>query len=383
MKKLPLLLAICSFSLFLQAQGQKKVLLIGIDGCRPDALAAANTPHLDELIDNGIYSPDALNDDITISGSGWSAILCGVWSEKHGVVDNSFSGSNYEQYPPLFQYLEDLHTVSICHWAPINESIVMEQADFKLNVGTDVEVAEQAAAYLGVNDPDLVFLHFDDADHVGHSLGFSPEVPEYLAIIETIDAHIGTVLTSIEQRPDYAEEDWLVLVTTDHGGLGTSHGGNSPEEETVFVIASGQNIPPELILKDSTLIAIDTNNCLSDSIELRFDGADDVVQIAPAGLYDFGATQDFTIECRIRTSQGGDVAIVGNKDWNSGFNPGFVFSFSLASAQQWKVNIGDGNNRADLNTGGAVTDDQWHTLSVSFDRDGLMKIDMMRPMLSP
>ena len=42
---------------------------------------------------------------------------------------------------------------------------------------------------------------------------------------------------------------------------------------------------------------------------------------------DFGANQDFTVECRVKTSIAADVAIVGNKDWDSGGNNGFVFSF--------------------------------------------------------
>ena len=120
MKKL-LLFILLSFPLVLFCQNEKKVLIIGVDGCRPDALQIANTPNIDALIANGIFAPDALNDDITISGPGWSAILCGVWSDKHGVVDNSFNGSNYEQYPSFYKYLNNfdasLDIASICHWS--------------------------------------------------------------------------------------------------------------------------------------------------------------------------------------------------------------------------------------------------------------------------
>jgi len=35
------------FPILLQSQTNKKVLLIGMDGCRPDALAVAETPNLD------------------------------------------------------------------------------------------------------------------------------------------------------------------------------------------------------------------------------------------------------------------------------------------------------------------------------------------------
>lgn len=376
MKKLLFLALTLTISNFCFGQDIKKVLIIGIDGCRPDALQVANTPNLDELIANGIFSPDALNDDITISGPGWSAILCGVWSDKHLVTGNNFSGNNYEQYPHIFKYIEDfdpdLHTVSICHWGPINDFIVLDHADFKLTESSDLLVATQAVAYLAVNDPDILFLHFDDADHAGHSQGFSPEVPAYIQAIESIDTHIGTVMESIRNRPSFLMEDWLVLVTTDHGGLGFSHGGTSIEEERVFFIASSPGISTERIVRDSMVVSDAPENCLGDTTELRFDGQDDYIQIAPNTLFDFGADQDFTVECRVRTNQSADVAIVGNKDWNSGFNPGFVFSFKFPAGPEWKVNIGDGFNRADINTGGLIADNEWHTLSVSFDRDGFM-----------
>ena len=55
-----------------------RVLIIGLDGLRSDCLTAANTPALDGLIENGVFSPDALNNDITYSGPGWSAMVCGA-----------------------------------------------------------------------------------------------------------------------------------------------------------------------------------------------------------------------------------------------------------------------------------------------------------------
>ena len=378
MSKIFTFLLIFFLPLMLFGQNTKKVLVIGIDGCRSDALAAANTPNIDNLINNGIFSPDALNDDVTISGPGWSAILCGVLSDKHLVTNNDFSGNNYENYPPFFKYLEDinpdLNTVSICHWAPINDHIVQGFADEKVSVGTDLEVATQAINFLTLTEPDVVFLHFDDVDHAGHGSGFSIGNSNYIAAIEGADLYVGAVMEAVEQRTNFENEDWLIMVTTDHGGIGTSHGGNSFEERNVFMVVSGNNIPTEVILADSSIVFDEPENCLGDSIELRFDGNDDYVQIPSDPVFDFGMEKDFTVECRVRTNQAADVAIIGNKDWDSGANPGFVFSFKFASGPEWKVNIGDGTNRADLNTGGEIANNEWYTLSVSFDRDGMMKM---------
>lgn len=355
----------------------QRVLVIGIDGCREDVAVQANTPTLDYLKANGLSSADALNNDITISGPGWSAILCGVWSDKHGVVGNDFNGDNYAQYPSFFKRIEDynsdLNTVSICHWSPINTEIVGADADLAISVGSDQEVADQAILQLNNRDPHVMFLHFDEADGVGHSQGFAASIPNYVSIIETIDNLLGSVIAALEARPNYESENWAILVTSDHGGIGFSHGGNTFEEQNIPFIISGNSVPLEVVEKDSFLVAGPVN-FLGDTVALSFDGQGDFVQINNDPLYDFGSTQDFTVECRVRTESAGDFAIIGNKDWDSGGNPGFVFSFKFPSGPEWKVNIGDGTNRADLNNGGLIADGQWHTLSVSFDRDGMMRM---------
>ena len=354
------------------SQTTKKVLIIGIDGCRPDALTLALTPNIDSLAANGLYSVDALNDDITISGPGWSSILCGVKSDKHLVTGNNFSGNNYANYPTLFTYIEqhdpNLHTVSICEWDPINDDIIQDAVDFKINTSPSSDIGSMAESYLSVNDPDVMFLHFDAVDHAGHAHGFSPSVPQYISAIQDVDLYIGEVVEAVKNRSLYSQEDWLFLVTTDHGGVGTSHGGTSIEHRQIFMIASGDNILNSIVSKDSSYVT--TYNCLADTASLLFEG-NNFVAIADAPNLNFGATQDFTVECRVRTSTGGDVSIVGNKDWDSGINKGFVFSFSLVN-NEWKVNIGDGTNREDLNAG-LIDDNQWHTLSASFDRDGYLK----------
>jgi hypothetical protein len=72
----------------------KKVLLIGIDGCRTDALLAAHAPHLQRLGKTGALSlsNDVLGDrkggadSVTLPG--WASMLTGVWADKHGVRNN-------------------------------------------------------------------------------------------------------------------------------------------------------------------------------------------------------------------------------------------------------------------------------------------------------
>lgn len=42
------------------------------------------------------------------------------------------------------------------------------------------------------------------------------------------------LLQTIYNRESYGHEDWLIIITTDHGGIGTMHGGQSEEERNTW-----------------------------------------------------------------------------------------------------------------------------------------------------
>ncbi len=365
---LPLLALLLAQSLNAQTN-PGRVLVIGIDGCRADALRAANAPNIHGLLDNAVYSFDALTQFPTWSGAGWSSMCTGVWEDKHGVLDNSFVGSNYAQYPHFIQRTEahdpSLHTASIVHWAPINTQI-NTLCDIEINVPTDLEVKTSAVSYLTDNDPDILFVAFDDVDHAGHGYGFAPEIPEYMATIELTDGYVGEIMDALLDRPNFMEENWLVLLTTDHGGNLAGHGGASFEERNIFFIAWQQGLAPQEITKESTVFSLGSG--------LQFNGSDQYLLPNDSSPFEFGDSQDFSIEMRVRyTSLAGDAAFVSNKDWDSGMNPGWVISTPTGNTANWKVNIADGTTRKDV-TGGMVGDGNWHHLAVTFDRDGAMKL---------
>ncbi len=354
----------------------KKALIIGIDGCMPTGIIAANTPHLDALMANGTFSLDARNERTTSSGPGWSSILTGVWEEKHGVTDNSFNGSKYDRYPHIFKYIKDAYpesrNVSISEWAPINDQIAQEYADSVKKTSHASDTESKAVAELGVAGLTSLFLHFDAPDHAGHSTGFSPSNSNYIDAIEEVDEAIGNVIAAMKARDNYTNEEWIVVITTDHGGIGTSHGGNSEEERIVFFIVNGHNVPSKEITKTTTQTTIPpVTNCLNSGKELSFN-RDGIIRIPDNTTYDFGTSQDFSIECRFRSESPDDVSILSKKDWDTGLNPGYVFSFK-SSTQKFKVNIGDGTNRVDIETT-IITDNEWHTVSATFNRDGLLSV---------
>jgi predicted AlkP superfamily pyrophosphatase or phosphodiesterase len=217
-------------------------------------------PHLQSLINTGAYSETTnilgSRDDgaDTVSGPGWSNLLTGVWPDKHGVLNNEFKVMHYDKYPHFFGRAKyafpHAKAYSYCVWPPIHEKIVSaadESQCFRRTkeepscAAADLRCAAQAVATLSSGDPDIVFVYFENVDDTGHRKGFHPTVPEYVEAIEVVDQRVGEVLAALRGRPHFKDEHWLVLVGTDHGGRGTSHGGGRalPEINTVFLIVSG------------------------------------------------------------------------------------------------------------------------------------------------
>ncbi|MCE9546837.1 MAG: alkaline phosphatase family protein [Planctomycetia bacterium] len=228
----------------------KKVLLIGIDGCRPDALAKAKAPNLNALADGGASSftaqilPLRIVDAETSSGPGWTSMLSGAWPDKHGWIDDVRRRRFNGQYPHFFGRLKTfnpkLNTVSIITWPEIQR--MTTGADVNEVAKGDNAAVERGIEVLTKQNPDVVFIHLDDVDGAGHAKGFNPELPEYIKAIEETDARVGRIVEAVKKRPTYAQEDWLILVSSDHGGWGTGHNSHRnvvPEIRKVFFIANG------------------------------------------------------------------------------------------------------------------------------------------------
>jgi hypothetical protein len=229
-----------------------KLLVIGVDGLRPDAMLAADAPNIDRLIAEGSFSASAQAEDLTFSGPGWSSILHGVHRDKHNVTTNSYGGNRLDQYPDILAHIETHDparvTVRITTW----DAIYIHQP-----TGADIDIfhdytsngdllgtADAVALLLGAHhtytdDPDAMFVYFADADIAGHTHGFDPRAQGYLDEIANVDGQIGQILNAIGNRPGYANERWLVILTSDHGGSADgSHSGNTPEKRTVPFIVS-------------------------------------------------------------------------------------------------------------------------------------------------
>lgn len=226
-------------------QKTNKVLIIGIDGCKPDVLEATISPNIDKLVQNGCYTYQAKTDPISSSGICWTSMLTGVWHEKHNVTSNAYKNPNIAEFPHIFKRIKEkdpsLKTYSIVNWEPIHKIIKDGEANVVETYSPDEKVTEQVVNVLQNDNPDILFVQLDDVDHAGHEFDYKLDSPGYVKAIQVADKQVGLMVDAVRQRKTYAQENWLILVSTDHGGSNFGHGKDIPEHTTIFYIASGES----------------------------------------------------------------------------------------------------------------------------------------------
>ncbi|MGD9485340.1 alkaline phosphatase family protein [Streptomyces sp. TRM70308] len=252
-----------------------KVLVIGLDGLNLDRVQDADAPRLKRLMRQGMTATGTLYAQpmaATSSGPGWSTVATGVWPDRHGVRDNSFRGKRFDTHPDFLSRAEnsrpELDTYAAADWEPLtstdqNGPVFGPRIDTRLSLKgdrdgyaeQDPEIAAHAADHLRDAPADLSYVYFGEIDIAGHRHGAASR--QYLDAIAHSDRHVGRVLDAVTARATYAQEDWRVLVTTDHGHTDRGgHGGSSAAERQTFVIATGAGVPAGSVRHDVRLVDV-------------------------------------------------------------------------------------------------------------------------------
>jgi predicted AlkP superfamily pyrophosphatase or phosphodiesterase len=232
-----------------------RVLVIGVDGVRLDVLRTAETPHLDAIAAQGFLAPVRIDDETpTWSGPCWATVVTGVSASRHNIRHNVFTGHSLDEHPDFLTIaaLAGRRTyLSVGSWEPLATAscggplfaapsrVTFNSFGHDCDRG-DASAVRDAVRELTEDDYDLSFVYLGDPDETAHQLGVGPE---YVAAIERADRRIGELVTALWSRPDFDEEDWTVVVVTDHGHVDEGgHGGDSDVERTAWIAACGPGI---------------------------------------------------------------------------------------------------------------------------------------------
>jgi len=239
-----------------------KILLVGIDGLiLRTALESGRAPMLTSLKEAGHFT-ELTMDVPTLSGPGWSTLLTGSTHSQHAVTDNRFSGHNLLSRPDLlsraFYQDQSTTTFAAAGWPPLvdpsgvgpviherreqarasQHRVISRDGETYGYERVDAEIANVSVFAMEKFGPDVSFVYFCDADEAGHTHGVVGE--HYVEAISRVDAHLVRLHDTIKRRVEKYQEEWLLVLTTDHGHVNEGgHGSDSPQERASFVIARG------------------------------------------------------------------------------------------------------------------------------------------------
>ncbi len=365
---LALALLIMAGQVAAQNEKSKKVLLIGVDGIINTAIDYASTPGIDRLRANASYSMNGYGGVPAYSSSGWSTMLTGVSADKHGVTANkSFSGNNFMQYPSVVSRIKSaipsIKVASVVRTPEVN-TLLNQSADYTFQYASDEEVYNKSVELLNQTDMGAVFVQFSSPAEVGEDVGFQLRQAQYVLAIQKIDQYVAGLQTAIQSRAGYADEDWNIFLASTHGG--TESGipqSTTPEEFNVPVILSGAEMDKKELIGTALAPRENSDNILT--INKAPSGDKTYVRIPINGTALQGMRK-YTIEFWVKAGDNSsDPAIMGDKDWDSGGNPGFII---CRSGSTWKINFAnDKRTRYDIGSTKPLEDGNWHHLAITFD----------------
>lgn len=219
------------------------LLLISIDGMRPDAMVAADTPAMDGIRRRGSWTLQAQTVMPSVTLPCHTSMMRGVDTPRHGITTNTFHPLA-RPVPSLFDAAHAAGKLVGCYhnWGELRdlwEPGSVETAYFHRACRAphdDDRLADALIDHVRRTPLDLIFLYLGYTDEAGHRNDWMSEA--YLAAIVNADRCIARVLAELER----SGRETAVLVLSDHGGHGRSHGTESPEDMTIPWLAAGPGI---------------------------------------------------------------------------------------------------------------------------------------------
>jgi hypothetical protein len=333
---------------------QRKVLIISIDGLTGSELKTIAPTNIETLRKTSKYTYEVLRGQVANDVASWATMITGVSYSKHLIKETTFQPTpkeNSHEAPAVFRngfdYLlqyKSVKTAMVTSWPELRNYVKV--VDFAPVVNTDVAVKDSAVNILTNSVPlGAIMVNFRDVEVAGGNGGFLASNSVYKNAVIKADEYVGNLVAALKARKNYENEDWLVIVTTNHGGSNT-------DPKAGFLIASNKNLKEQEVKKSG----FNTINFKTNA----------VIAAVPNdnGLYSMGTDKDFSVQMQTKFNKASSYPqFLGKSTAN------YTGWFWMQEGSQWNLEFGGTNNggggKQQLGIAAGLTDGSWHTLTMT------------------
>lgn len=224
-----------------------KVILVSIDGMRPDGFECCGSACVETLKSSCAYTLRGSSVTPSVTLPCHMTMFHGVVPERHGITSNMY----VPQVRPVEGLCERLRAAGktcafFYNWQELRDLTRPDSLSHSVfynlhqTENADAAVADAAVRYITENQPDFAFVYLGETDEAGHRYGWMS--PQYLDCIARALGHVCRLMREAE--------DYTVIVTADHGGHGRMHGTDMPEDMQIPMFVRGKGYAVGETLKD-------------------------------------------------------------------------------------------------------------------------------------
>ena len=359
--------------------GKPKVLYLIIDGARGLSVRDLKPPTIWKMRDSAVYTWNGISDSAIVDGGNWANMLAGVRAVKHGVNGNDYTNSKLDVYPSFFQRIKEaspgMRTAAFCASADLSAKIIGGGATENKPLASDALVKDAVIAELKKDEATVVMGQFHGVATAGDQFGYDVSKPEYANAILQVDGFVKEIMQAMYARKTYADERWMVVVSSSRGGTWTM----DPEDSTAmgnpkmntFTLFFNSRFNSKVIVKPQDLRAPFEGK----AIRFYGDGTGAAVraQCVDATIGDAGSGS-LTVEMKMKLNKG------SNNNYQFSYPPffsktanrsnstiGWAFFKSGAGTNLF---LADGNLNIQVESLKNTNDGNWHTYTAVINRSG-------------
>lgn len=243
------------------------VMIISIDGLRPDRALLANMPTLRTMIREGSYTFWARTTAVSITLPSHASMLTAVTPKKHGIEwnrDLPLKEPVYPRYPTIFEMATRAGYTSaliagkskfstLAKPSTITWTAIPAEENSK---DTNAEVTASAVKIIEAHKPAVIVVHYPEVDSTGHAKGWGSK--EQFAKIEETDGELATLFASLDRAG--IRESTVIILSADHGGAGISHGAEDARSRHIPWIATGPGVIKNADLTQNASLEVNTED---------------------------------------------------------------------------------------------------------------------------